>query len=100
MLGPGALLAPEQKVVLDPDPDAARALARPVLEFYLGLTNYVANLRRRGFTDEDFTGGGSDRLVDALIAHGDPDTVARRVTAHHGAGSGPRRGPTARPAGR
>ncbi|HEV7825428.1 MAG TPA: LLM class F420-dependent oxidoreductase [Mycobacteriales bacterium] len=87
VLGPDALLAPEQKVVLEPDPHAARALARPVLGMYLGLANYVANFRRMGFTDEDFAGGGSDRLVDALIAHGDPDTVARRVTEHLDAGA-------------
>jgi probable F420-dependent oxidoreductase len=87
VLGPDALLAPEQKVVLEPDPHAARAVARPVLGIYLGLANYVANFRRMGFTDEDFAGGGSDRLVDALIAHGDPDTVARRVTEHLDAGA-------------
>jgi probable F420-dependent oxidoreductase len=87
VLGPDALLAPEQKAVLEPDPHAARAVARSVLGIYLGLANYVANFRRMGFTDEDFAGGGSDRLVDALIAHGDPDTVARRVTEHLDAGA-------------
>ncbi|HEY0485174.1 MAG TPA: LLM class F420-dependent oxidoreductase [Mycobacteriales bacterium] len=87
LLGSGPLLAPEQKVVLDPDPQSARALARPVLGYYLGLTNYVANFRRMGFTDEDLAGGGSDRLVDALIAHGDAETVAGRIRAHHDAGA-------------
>jgi probable F420-dependent oxidoreductase len=87
VLGPDRLLAPEQKVVLESDPAAARALARPVLGMYLGLTNYVNNFRRMGFTDSDFANGGSDRLVDALFAHGDPATVARRISEHLEAGA-------------
>jgi probable F420-dependent oxidoreductase len=87
VLGPDRLLAPEQKVVLEADPDVARELARPVLSMYLGLQNYVNNFRRMGFTDADFTDGGSDRLVDALIAHGDAATVARRIVEHLDAGA-------------
>jgi probable F420-dependent oxidoreductase len=87
VLGPGRVLAPEQKVVLSSDPEAARELARPILGMYLGLANYVNNFRRMGFTAEDFAGGGSDRLVDALIAHGDPAAVAGRVAEHLGAGA-------------
>jgi probable F420-dependent oxidoreductase len=82
ILGPDRVLAPEQKAVLDTDPAAARALARPVLAMYLNLVNYVNNFRRLGFTDADFADGGSDRLLDALIAHGDPAAVAERVFAH------------------
>ena len=87
VLGPDKVLAPEQKAVLDPDPAAARELARPMLAMYLGLTNYVNNFRRMGFTDSDFAAGGSDRLVDALVAHGDPATVARRIVEHLDAGA-------------
>jgi probable F420-dependent oxidoreductase len=87
VLGPDRLLAPEQKVVLEADPDVARELARPVLSMYLGLQNYVNNFRRMGFTDADFADGGSDRLVDALIAHGDAATVARRIVEHLDAGA-------------
>jgi probable F420-dependent oxidoreductase len=87
VLGPDRLLAPEQKVVLESDPAAARALARPVLAMYLGLTNYVNNFRRMGFAEEDFTNGGSDRLVDALVAHGDPATVASHISEHLEAGA-------------
>jgi probable F420-dependent oxidoreductase len=87
VLGPDNVLAPEQKVVLDPDPAAARELARPMLTMYLGLTNYVNNFRRMGFTDSDFADGGSDRLVDALVAHGDPATVAGRIVEHLDAGA-------------
>ncbi|TDE00085.1 LLM class F420-dependent oxidoreductase [Jiangella asiatica] len=87
ILGDGPLLAPEQKVVLATDPDEARAVARPVVAFYLGLPNYVNNLRRLGFGDDDLSGDGSDRLVDALVAWGDVDTVAARIREHHDAGA-------------
>jgi probable F420-dependent oxidoreductase len=87
VLGPGKVLAPEQKAVLGTDPVAVREFARPVLAMYLGLANYVNNFRRLGFTDADLADGGSDRLLDALIAHGDPVAVAERVVAHLDAGA-------------
>lgn len=87
-LGEGVLLAPEHKVVLDDDVARGRELARPaVARPYLSLTNYVTNLRRLGYTDADLTGGGSDRLVDDLVAIGDPDQVAARLHAHLDAGA-------------
>jgi probable F420-dependent oxidoreductase len=77
LLGPGPLLAPEHKVVLDTDPARARALGRSrVRTPYLGLVNYTSNLRRLGWTEEDLSGGGSDALIDALVAHGSPAEVA------------------------
>ena len=88
ILGPGPLLAPEQKVVLSTDPGQARAIGRPRVEKpYLGLANYTANLRRLGWTDEDLSGGGSDALIDALVAHGSPAQVAARLSGHLGAGA-------------
>jgi probable F420-dependent oxidoreductase len=87
IMGAGPLLAPEQKVVLETDPVRARAIARPRLQPYLGMSNYLSNLRRLGFTDEDLAGEGSDRLVDALAVHGDAETVARGITAHLDAGA-------------
>ncbi|MFF1613837.1 TIGR03620 family F420-dependent LLM class oxidoreductase [Amycolatopsis sp. NPDC058278] len=86
-LGEGPLLAPELKVVLAADPATARATARQALSFYLAKRGYTANLRRLGFTDEDFAGGGSDRLVDAVVAWGDVETVLERVREHHRAGA-------------
>jgi len=86
-LGPDRLLAPEQAVVLETDPTTAREIARSHLKIYLGLPNYTNNLRRFGFGDDDLAGGGSDRLVDAIVAWGDVDTVASRVRAHHDAGA-------------
>ncbi len=87
ILGDGPLLAPEQMVILSTDEDEVLRIARPVVALYLGLPNYVNNLRRLGFTDDDLSGSGSRRLVDALVAWGDPDTVARRVAEHHEAGA-------------
>ena len=86
-LGPEAVLAPEQKVVLETDPDTARAVARKAMAMYLGLPNYTNNLRRLGYGDDDLAGGGSDRLVDAIVAWGDESTIRSRVRAHHDAGA-------------
>jgi probable F420-dependent oxidoreductase len=88
ILGPGPLLAPEQKVVLATDPGQARAIGRPRVEKpYLGLVNYTANLRRLGWTDADLSGGGSDALIDALVARGSAAQVAARLTEHLDAGA-------------
>jgi probable F420-dependent oxidoreductase len=88
ILGPGALLAPEQKAVIGTDPARARALGRDrVRNPYLGLVNYTRNLRRLGWTDADLSGGGSDALIDALVAHGDAGQVAAQVSRHLDAGA-------------
>jgi probable F420-dependent oxidoreductase len=87
ILGPEKLLAPEQAVALVTDPDEARQVARAHMSIYLGLPNYVNNLRRFGFTDEDFADLGSDRLADALVAWGDVDSIRARVQAHIDAGA-------------
>jgi probable F420-dependent oxidoreductase len=86
-IGPGPVLAPEQGVVLETDPARARAIARQHLAGYLKLPNYTNSWREDGFGDADFADGGSDRLVDALIAWGNPDAIAARVGAHHEAGA-------------
>ena len=88
ILGPGKLLAPEQRVVMEADPAKARAAGRPsVVKPYLGLTNYTSNLQRLGFTEQDVAGEGSDRLIDALVISGDGATIARRFEEHHQAGA-------------
>ena len=88
LLGPGPLLAPEHKVVLDTDPARARALGRTrVRTPYLGLVNYTSNLRRLGWTEADLAGGGSDALIDALVAHGGPAEIAGQLTRHLDAGA-------------
>ena len=88
ILGAGALLAPEQKAVLETDPERARAVARPrVDQPYLHLSNYTSNLRRLGWSEQDLADGGSDRLIDALAVHGDAAAVAAGLRAHLAAGA-------------
>ena len=87
ILGPDALLIAEQKVVLDDDPAQARARARAAIAWYLDTPNYVDNLRWLGFTEADVADGGSDALVDALVAAGGTDTVRARVREHLDAGA-------------
>jgi probable F420-dependent oxidoreductase len=86
-VGPDKHVAPEQGVVLESDPARARELARGFVERYLELPNYFRQWLRYGFTEEDLRDGGSDQLVDALIAWGDEDTVAARVREHLDAGA-------------
>lgn len=86
-MGPEAFLAPEHKVVLTADADAARAVGRRMLQVYLGLVNYVNNWKRLGFTDEDVAKPGSDSLVDAVIAHGEVDAIVGALRAHLDAGA-------------
>jgi probable F420-dependent oxidoreductase len=87
VLGPGPLLAPEHKVVLDTDPGRARALGRTRVHPHLGLVNYTSNLRRLDWTDADLSGSGSDALIDALVAHGSPAEIAAQLTRHLDAGA-------------
>lgn len=86
-LGPDRWLLPEQAVVLETNAAQARAIARRHVSRYLDLPNYTNNWRRLGFTDDDFVGQGSDRLVDALVAWGDVEAVTRRVKDHLNAGA-------------
>jgi probable F420-dependent oxidoreductase len=86
-IGPGGLVASEQGVVLETDPTKAREIARMHLATYLGLPNYSNNWKRQGFTDDDIAGGGSDRLVDALVVWGDDTTIATRIQEHRDAGA-------------
>lgn len=87
ILGPEAQLLPEQAVALTTDAGAARRLGRQHLEIYLTLPNYTNNLRRLGFGDHDLADGGSDRLVDALVAWGDGEAIKARVDEHRAAGA-------------
>jgi probable F420-dependent oxidoreductase len=86
-LGPGPLLAPEQGVVLNTDPEQARSIARVHLSRYVQAPNYVNHWLRLGFTADDMADGGSDRFVDALVAWGDVDAIGVRVAAHLRAGA-------------
>lgn len=87
ILGSDRLLAVEQAVVLETDSTKAREIARAHASRYLALPNYANNLRRLGFGDEDLMGGGSNRLVDTIVAWGDMTAVIDRVRAHQSAGA-------------
>ena len=86
-VGPDALVATEQGVVLETDPGRARAIARTNLGHYFLLPNYTNNWKRLGFTDDEIADGGSDRLIDALVAWGDEAAIAARVDEHRAAGA-------------
>jgi probable F420-dependent oxidoreductase len=87
LLGPDAILAPEQKVLLCTDAAKARGVARAAMQIYCGLPNYQNNLKWLGFDDSDFGGGISDRLVDAIVAWGDEGAIRKRIQAHFDAGA-------------
>jgi probable F420-dependent oxidoreductase len=86
-LGPGKLIAPELACVVDTDPVRAKAVARDYAKLYLGLHNYVQNLLRFGFTEDDVANGGSDRLIDAIVPQGSAEQIAEVVQAHLDAGA-------------
>jgi probable F420-dependent oxidoreductase len=87
IIGPNAVLAPVHNVVLTSDAEEARAIGRTALARYLNLTNYVSNWKRLGFTDADVTPPGSDKLIDAVIAHGTADDVANRLREYLSSGA-------------
>lgn len=82
ILGPESFLAPVQFIVLEKDPSVARAVARQHLQLYLGLRNYRRNWIELGFNESDFESGGSDRLVDALVAWGREDKILKHLESH------------------
>jgi probable F420-dependent oxidoreductase len=87
LIGNAVYLAPEHKVVLTTDAEEARAIGRETVDFYLNLSNYLNNWKRLGFTDGDIAKPGSDKLIDAVVAHGTPETVAARLNEHLDAGA-------------
>jgi probable F420-dependent oxidoreductase len=87
ILGAGKYLCPEQAVVFETDAAKARAIGRAFLQIYLTLPNYTNKFLRLGFTTKDLAGGGSDRLIDAIVAWGDAQRIQERIRAHHAAGA-------------
>jgi probable F420-dependent oxidoreductase len=87
-LGTGPVLAPEQSVVLESDPVKARGIARQHLNSpYITLPNYTRSWFQHGLEEADLRDGGSDRLMDTIVAWGDVGQVVSRVRAHHEAGA-------------
>ncbi len=87
LLGPGPIVAPELSVIVEPDAEKARAIARNDVAMYFGLPNYVNMWRRLGYGDADLAGHGTDAFVDAIYAHGTVEQIGERVAAHHAAGA-------------
>jgi probable F420-dependent oxidoreductase len=87
ILGPEKLLCPEQKVLLETDPSTARSVGRRILSYSLPLPNYRNSFLRMGFGEEDLQGGGSDKLIDSIIAWGDEDAIRARIQEHWDAGA-------------
>ena len=87
IIGPDALLAPVHNVVLTADAEEARAIARTALDRYFNTTNYVSSWKRLGFTDADVTRPGSNNLIDAVVAHGTPEDIAKRLGEYLSAGA-------------
>lgn len=86
-IGPSGWLGVEQAILLEDDPTVARQVARRYLDRYLQRPNYTRNLERLGWRPPDFAGGGSDELVDALIAWGNEASIESRVRQHLAAGA-------------
>ena len=86
-IGPGKLICVQQVCVLEKDAARARAAIRGLLGFYLGLPNYLQSFRLMGFDESDFAGGGSDRLVDSIVAWGDEQAIRDRIAAQYQAGA-------------
>lgn len=87
VLGEAVFLAPEHKVVLTGDAAAAREVGRETVDFYLSLSNYLNSWRRLGFTEQDIAKPGSDKLIDAVVAHGTAGDIAARLRQHVAAGA-------------
>jgi probable F420-dependent oxidoreductase len=86
-LGHDAVLAVEVAVVVEEDDETARRVAREYAGGYLDLSNYASNLLSIGFSEDDLAGGGSDRVIDAVIPHGSAEAVAEAIRAHLDAGA-------------
>jgi probable F420-dependent oxidoreductase len=87
LVGSSVFLAPEHKVVLTTDVEKAREIGRGTVEHYLGLSNYVNNWLRLGFTQDDVAKPGSDKLIDAVVAYGTPEAIVQRLNDHVAAGA-------------
>ena len=83
----GVAVSPMTMCLLCPDPDEARRLARKAMAFYVNLDYYHRAWRTLGFDDDDFANGGSDRLIDSVLAWGTIDDIRARLDAQREAGA-------------
>lgn len=86
-LGPTPWLLAVQLVMLETDAAKARTAARKYMQIYMAIDHYLYRLRKIGYTDVDFANGGSDRLVDAIIAWGSEDQLRQHIAGQFKAGA-------------
>lgn len=87
ILGPDAWLCVEQKICLTTDAGRAREVAAANMARYMPLPNYRNNWLRQGFTEDELSGRGNDRFLDAMVAWGTEDEIRARIQAHFDAGA-------------
>jgi probable F420-dependent oxidoreductase len=83
----GKMLLAQQMVMLETDAHKARTAIRNFMGFYMNAPPYQRHFRDLGFNDDDMKGGGSDRLIDTIIAWGDEGRLRERIAAHREAGA-------------
>jgi probable F420-dependent oxidoreductase len=87
-IGPKPWICAAQAVILETDAAKARTVARTYMKTYVPrLPNYTNNLKKLGWADKEFENGGSDALVDAIVAWGTADKIRDRIDAHLKAGA-------------
>ncbi len=88
VLGPDKILVVGLSAAVDDDPARARADARRFVSEVLARPGspYALNLTRLGYTAEEI-GAASDRVVDAVIAWGNPEQIMAMVRKHLDAGA-------------
>jgi probable F420-dependent oxidoreductase len=86
LLGPDKLLVVGLAVAVDSDRDRAKATARETVSGWLGRRSYAATMDRLGYSVRDIA-EVSDRLVNALVAHGNPEDIGVKVREHLVAGA-------------
>ena len=87
ILGPGKDLYVVLPCCVSTDAAAARAAGRMAISIYLPLPAYHRQWRKQGFTEADWSDGGSDRLVDTYTAWGTEEQVKSRIQEHIDAGA-------------
>ncbi len=87
LIGPDKRLNVVLPCCLCEDPQAARAIARRALSIYMPLPAYQKEWLNWGFEPADWTDGGSDRLIDMIVAWGDEGAIRARIREYEEAGA-------------
>jgi len=86
-LGAHPWICAVQVVILESDAATARARAREYLRPYLDIGHYPWRWSELGFVEADFANGGSNRLIDAIVAWGDERRIRQRIADQFDAGA-------------